>query len=175
MITHYELWTKRKPNLNYLRVWGCRAVVRLLDPKLKTLGERGIEFIFVGYVEHSKDAIFDENRFSLFPRPSLNIPNKTEDLGGSVVHEKVTKEDVAFWKEAINDEIDSIMAKNIWVLADLPPGCKLLDCKWIFKSVTPLQSNNNEKVTRGATSKIKVQDVKGVMDSTEFLRQFKFV
>ncbi|GJY21791.1 zinc finger, CCHC-type containing protein [Tanacetum coccineum] len=54
MITPYELWTKRKLNLNYLRVWGCRAVVRLLDPKLKTLGERGIEFIFVGYVEHFK-------------------------------------------------------------------------------------------------------------------------
>ncbi|GKA93542.1 zinc finger, CCHC-type containing protein [Tanacetum coccineum] len=36
--------------------------------------------------------------------------------------------DVAFWKEAINDEIDSIMGNNTWVLADLPPGCK-----WIFK------------------------------------------
>ncbi|GJV32933.1 hypothetical protein Tco_1393333 [Tanacetum coccineum] len=54
MITLYELWTKRKPNLNYLRVWGCRVVVRLPDPKLKTLGERGIECIFVGYAEHSK-------------------------------------------------------------------------------------------------------------------------
>ncbi|GKD69080.1 zinc finger, CCHC-type containing protein [Tanacetum coccineum] len=31
-----------------------RAVVRLPDPKLKTLGERGIECIFVGYAEHSK-------------------------------------------------------------------------------------------------------------------------
>ncbi|GJT36375.1 zinc finger, CCHC-type containing protein [Tanacetum coccineum] len=30
------------------------AVVRLPDPKLKTLGERGIECIFVRYVEHSK-------------------------------------------------------------------------------------------------------------------------
>nr|GEY02098.1 zinc finger, CCHC-type [Tanacetum cinerariifolium] len=46
--------TKRKPNLNYLRVWGCRAIVRLSDPKLKTLGKRGDECIFVGYVEHSK-------------------------------------------------------------------------------------------------------------------------
>ncbi|GJS66642.1 zinc finger, CCHC-type containing protein [Tanacetum coccineum] len=53
-ITLYELWTKRKPNLNYLRVWGCRAVVRLPDQKLKTLGERRIECIFVGYAEHSK-------------------------------------------------------------------------------------------------------------------------
>ncbi|GJR18608.1 zinc finger, CCHC-type containing protein [Tanacetum coccineum] len=54
MITPYEHWTKKKPNLNYLRVWGCRAVVRLPDPKLKTLGERGIELIFVGYAEHFK-------------------------------------------------------------------------------------------------------------------------
>ncbi|GJS74174.1 zinc finger, CCHC-type containing protein [Tanacetum coccineum] len=196
-ITPYELWTKRKPNLNYLRVWGCRAVVRLPDPKLKTLGERGIECIFVGYAEHSKafrfyviepndsvvinsiikskDAIFDENRFSSVPRPSLSIPKGTEDIGGSVVPEVVTDEvvqqpeselrkskrnrtpkdfgpefqlyliegtrdevsdqhsycfnveddpktfdeamksqDVALWKEAINNEMDSIMGNNTW-------------------------------------------------------------
>ncbi|GJS03849.1 zinc finger, CCHC-type containing protein [Tanacetum coccineum] len=42
-------------------------------------------------------------------------------------------QDVAFWKEAINDEMDSIVGNNTWVLADLPPGCKPLGCKWIFK------------------------------------------
>ncbi|GKA05767.1 zinc finger, CCHC-type containing protein [Tanacetum coccineum] len=89
-------------------------VVRLPDLKLKTLGERGIECIFVGYAKHSKafrfyviepnesvsinliiysrDAIFDENRFSLVPRPSLRIPNGIEDIGDSVVPEEVTKE-----------------------------------------------------------------------------------
>ncbi|GJU77745.1 zinc finger, CCHC-type containing protein, partial [Tanacetum coccineum] len=172
--------------------WGeAMAVVRLPDPKLKTLGERGIEFIFVGYVEHSKafrfyviepnesilvnsiiesrDAIFDENRFSSVPRSNLRIPNGTEDIVGSVVPKEVTKEvvqqpkpelrkskrnmtpknfgpefklyliegtrdkDVAFWKKAINDEMDSIMGNNTWVSADLPPGCKPLGYKWIFK------------------------------------------
>ncbi|GKA33268.1 zinc finger, CCHC-type containing protein [Tanacetum coccineum] len=33
-----------------------------------------------------------------------------------------------FLKKATNDEMDSIMGNNTWVLADLPPGCK-----WIFK------------------------------------------
>ncbi|GJZ93659.1 zinc finger, CCHC-type containing protein [Tanacetum coccineum] len=139
------------------------------DSGAKTLlGERGIECIFVGYAEHSKafrfyviepnslvlinsiiesrDAIFDKNRFSSVPRPSLRIPNGTKDIGGSVVPKEVTEEDdpktfdeamksqdVAFWKEAINDEMDSIMGNNTWVLADLPPGCKPLGCKWIFK------------------------------------------
>ncbi|GJQ89253.1 zinc finger, CCHC-type containing protein [Tanacetum coccineum] len=175
-------------------------------------GKRGIECIFIGYAEHSKafrfyvlepndsvpinsiiesrDAIFNENRFSSVPRPSLKIPNRTEDIGGSVVTEEVVQQpepelrkskrnrtpkdfrpefqlyliegtrdgvsdqhsycfnvkddpkifdeaiksqDVAFWKEAINDEMDSIMGNNTWVLADLPPGCKPLGCKWIFK------------------------------------------
>ncbi|GJW71955.1 zinc finger, CCHC-type containing protein [Tanacetum coccineum] len=195
-----------------------RAVVKLLDPKLKTLGERGIECIFVGYAEHSKtfrfyviepnesvsinliiksrDLIFDKNRFSSVPKPShRSLINGTEDIGGSVVLEEVTEEvvvqqpkpelrkskrnripknfgpefqlyliegtrdevsdqhsycfnveddpktfdeamkshDLAFWKEAINDEVDSIMGNNTWVLAHLPPSCKPLGCKWIFK------------------------------------------
>ncbi|GKC39150.1 zinc finger, CCHC-type containing protein [Tanacetum coccineum] len=62
-------------------------VVRLPDPKLKTLGERGIKCIFVGYVEHSKTL-----RLSSVPRPSLRIQNGTEDINGSVVLEEVTEE-----------------------------------------------------------------------------------
>ncbi|GKE89500.1 zinc finger, CCHC-type containing protein [Tanacetum coccineum] len=113
-ITPYELWTKRKPNLNYLRVWGCRAVVRLPDPKLKILGEKGIECVFVGYADHSKafrffvielnqsvsiniiiesrDVIFNKNRFSSVPRLNLRIPNRIDDIGGSVVREEVVQQ-----------------------------------------------------------------------------------
>ncbi|GJW89408.1 retrovirus-related pol polyprotein from transposon TNT 1-94 [Tanacetum coccineum] len=47
--------------------------------------------------------------------------------------EAMKSQDVALWKEAINDEMDSIMGNNTWVLADLPSGCKPLGCKWIFK------------------------------------------
>ncbi|GKA23536.1 zinc finger, CCHC-type containing protein [Tanacetum coccineum] len=177
--TPYELWYKKRPNLSYLRVWGCRAVVRLSDPKRKTLGEKGIDCIFVGYAEHSKayrfyviepnesvsinsiiesrDAIFDENRFSSIPRPKDVIPNSVEsqrddhsddvpiegsrDQVGSqysycysieedprTYDEAMQSRDAAFWKEAIDDEIGSIMENNTWVLSDLPPGCK-----WIFK------------------------------------------
>ncbi|GJU02159.1 zinc finger, CCHC-type containing protein [Tanacetum coccineum] len=191
--------------------WGeAMAVVRLPDPKLKTLGKRGIECIFIRYAKHSKafrfyvikpnesvsinlitelrDAIFDENIFYSVPRPSLKIPNGTEDIGGLVVLKEVTEEvvtqqpepklskgkrnrtpknfgpefqlylikgtmdevfdqhsycfnveddpktfdeamksqDVAFWKEAINDYMDSIMGNNTWLLADLPPCYKPL-------------------------------------------------
>ncbi|GJX47590.1 hypothetical protein Tco_0272780 [Tanacetum coccineum] len=67
-ITSYELWTKRKPNLNYLRVWDCRAVVRLPDLKLKTLSEK-------------------------VPRPSQrSLVNGIEDIGCSVVPEEIIEE-----------------------------------------------------------------------------------
>ncbi|GKC29794.1 zinc finger, CCHC-type containing protein [Tanacetum coccineum] len=154
MITPYELWTKKKSNLNYLRVWGCRAVVRLPDPKLTTLGERGIECIFVGYAEHSKDF-----RFSSVPRLSQrSLVKGTKDSGCSVVPEKIIEEAVQQPKpeprkskrhrtpkdfrpefqlnlieEAINDEMDSIMGNNTWVLTDLPLGYRPLGCKGIFK------------------------------------------
>ena len=42
-------------------------------------------------------------------------------------------QDVAFWKEAIRDEMDSIMGNNTLVFANLTPSCKPLGCKWICK------------------------------------------
>ncbi|GJW41359.1 zinc finger, CCHC-type containing protein [Tanacetum coccineum] len=50
------------------------------------------DLVLINSIIESRDAIFDENRFSSVPRPSLRIPNRTEDIGGSVVPEKVTEE-----------------------------------------------------------------------------------
>ncbi|GJW81729.1 zinc finger, CCHC-type containing protein [Tanacetum coccineum] len=193
---------KRK-NKALKEIVNSMAVVRLTDPKRKTLGGKGINCIFVGYVEHSKaymfyviepndsvsinsiieskDAIFNENRFSSIPRPKDVIPNSVEsrrddhsddvpsktpeprkgkrvrkakshgsnfqlylvegsrDQVGSqhsycfsieedprTYDEAMQSRDTAFWKEAIDDEIGSIMENNTWVLSDLPPGCKPL-------------------------------------------------
>ncbi|GJR45636.1 zinc finger, CCHC-type containing protein [Tanacetum coccineum] len=136
----------------------CRGlilnVVRLSDPQLKTLGERDIECIFVGYAEH-----FKAFRFSSVHRPSQrSLINETEDIGGSVVLKEVTKEVMAQQpkpdlrkskrnktsknfgpefsiilncrnkgREAINDEMDSILGNNTWMLADLPPVIDYFD------------------------------------------------
>ena len=37
------------------------------------------------------------------------------------------------WKEAIQNEIDSIPQNHTLELLDLPPGCKPLNSKWFFK------------------------------------------
>ncbi|GKC40458.1 hypothetical protein Tco_1052842, partial [Tanacetum coccineum] len=142
------------------------AVVRLPEPKKKNLGEKGIDCIFIGYVEHSKayrfyviepnyfvfvnlvieskDAIFDENRFSSIPRPKdiVSSSNGTQVEGSrdeiashysycynieedpKTFDEFMKFRDVAFWKEGVDDEIGSIMENNTWVLSDLPHGFK---------------------------------------------------
>ena len=53
-VSPYEVWKDRKPNLIYLRVWGCIAFYRIHDPKSSKLGPRGIKSVFVGYAENSK-------------------------------------------------------------------------------------------------------------------------
>ncbi|CAM8902387.1 unnamed protein product [Rhodiola kirilowii] len=204
-LTPYELWHNKKPNFAHVRVWGCRAVVRLPQPKLKTLGEKGVECIFIGYAQHSlayrfyviapnkhvsihtiiesRDAIFDEKRFSSISMPKdlilapstvresrdpqildnrrskrarkeklfgndfqmYLVEGTREDIGSQYLYchiiendpktfdEAMKSQDVSFWKEAINDEMDSIMGNNTWILVDLPPGHKALGNKWIFR------------------------------------------
>ena len=40
--------------------------------------------------------------------------------------------DSAFWKKATDDEMQSLIGNNTWVLVDLPPTRKPIGCKWIF-------------------------------------------
>ena len=47
--------------------------------------------------------------------------------------EAMESQDVAFWKEVINDEIDSIMGNKTRKLVDLPPNSDHIGRKWIFK------------------------------------------
>ena len=49
------------------------------------------------------------------------------------LEEVLSSYDSGFWKEAINDEMDSIIYNNTWKLVDLPPGCKTIGCKWVLR------------------------------------------
>ncbi|GJZ80200.1 zinc finger, CCHC-type containing protein, partial [Tanacetum coccineum] len=180
------------------------AVVRLPDPKRKTLGEKGIDCIFVGYAEHykayrfyviesndfvsinsiieSRDAIFDENRFSSIPRPKDIIPNSVEsqrddhsdDVPSEIpkprkdpraYNEAMQSRDAAFWKKAIYDEIGSIMENNTWVLSDLPPGCK-----WIFKRKMKVDGTVDKFKARLKFNREDCSPVSTPMDPVEKLR-----
>nr|KAJ0199823.1 hypothetical protein LSAT_V11C600321130 [Lactuca sativa] len=197
----YELRKGRKPNLDYLKVWGCVAYYRTPDPKRTKLGARANKSIFIGYAQNSKayrlldidssvvvesrDVEFFEDKFSkdeensshttptstsreiLPPPPIVEETRRStrariektfgDDFYSYLVEgtqKKVTREvilsinldddpktfteamtsrDAPLWKEAINDEMDSIMGNGTWELADLPKGRRPIGSKWIFK------------------------------------------
>jgi hypothetical protein len=52
--TPYELWTGRKPTLNYLHVWGCPAEAKLFNPSIGKLDPKTVSCHFIGYPDKSK-------------------------------------------------------------------------------------------------------------------------
>ena len=228
-VSPYELWNGRKPNLNYIKVWGCLAFYRVTDPQRTKLGFRALKSVFVGYAENSKayrlldldsnvivesrDVHFIENKFrhdstyELEPtqtqirdnlgmnfRSNLGLSlnsnvgstsigkssqtqeqvdlrrsqrvRKEKNLDSDFISsqaivflvegdrknvtnkisivlsieddpksfsEAMTSRDVAFWKEAINNEMDSLISNNTWILVDLLQGSKPIGCKWVFR------------------------------------------
>ena len=47
--------------------------------------------------------------------------------------EAVNSTEGLMWEEAIDSEIESILHNHTWELVKLPPGCKTLSSKWVFK------------------------------------------
>jgi hypothetical protein len=52
--TSYEMWTDRKPTLNYLHVWGYPAEAKLFNPSIRKLDPKTVNCHFIGYVDKSK-------------------------------------------------------------------------------------------------------------------------
>ena len=198
-VSPYEMWKKKKPSYQHLKVWGCLAKVLIPTPKKVKIGPKTVDCIFIGYPPHStayrflvhefkipdiqkntimesRNASFFETMFPCNPgnqQPTTskrshesvdddNESDESEDENVGVVRrskrqrteksygsdfmtylleegdpktykEAVTSPDGPMWKEAIKNEVDSIMQNHTWELVDLPTGCKPLGSKWVFK------------------------------------------
>ena len=45
----------------------------------------------------------------------------------------MSRVDTPWWKEACEEEYQSLMDNNVWTVVDLPPGKKAVGSKWVFK------------------------------------------
>ena len=52
--TPFEIWTRRKPSLKHLHVWGCLVEVRIYNLHEKKLDFKVINGYFISYPEKSK-------------------------------------------------------------------------------------------------------------------------
>ena len=87
-LSPYEILKNKKPNVSYMRVWGCLAYVRIPDPKRSKLASRAYECVFIGYPINSKAYIFydlknhviiESNDVDFFED---KFPFKLKDSGG---------------------------------------------------------------------------------------------
>nr|GEV00978.1 hypothetical protein [Tanacetum cinerariifolium] len=207
--TLYELWYEKVPNLSYLKVWGCEALVKR-DTRDK-LQQRSVKCIFIGYPKETIGCYFyfpPENkivvtRYAEFFEKNLITQEvsgraidleeiQDEDTSPSEITNEIPMEVEGFelpqeevisirmserthrapnhlcpnveveehslgdlnepasykaamlnlesnkWVDAMNAKIQSMIENMVWVLVDLPPNCKTVESKWVFKKKTDM-------------------------------------
>ena len=93
--TPYELWTKRKLTLNYLRVWGCRGEASIFNPQLKKLDPKTVSCYLVGYPLKSKGYHFYcPDRFTKFVETSHAVFLESGEISGSSQPRKIDLEEI---------------------------------------------------------------------------------
>ena len=71
---------------------------------------------------------------SLYPNSQYTV---CASLGSAVVQEPQHYKDAVNdpgWREAMDKEIQALIANNTWEIVSLPPQKKPIDCKWVYKA-----------------------------------------
>ncbi|GKC22744.1 retrotransposon protein, putative, ty1-copia subclass, partial [Tanacetum coccineum] len=211
--TPYKMWHGKVPNLSYLKVCGCEALVKRDTPN--KLESRSIKCIFVGYpketmgyyfyyplknknfvaryaeffetsliTQEASGSIVDFNEIQredaqpsentsqhqhkvehdvvdpqtdvILVRRSARIPQAPERYGfyidaeehklgdsGEPPNYRAALSDLESekWLEAMNTEMQSMKDNQVWNLVDLPPNCRTVGSKWLFKKKTDMDDN----------------------------------
>ncbi|UYV63174.1 K02A2.6-like, partial [Cordylochernes scorpioides] len=150
--TPYELWFDKKPAVDHLRIFGTECFVHVPDEKRRKLDTKSEKGILVGYCSNkdgyriwmlnsnkvvtSRDVIFKET----IPTFSLDIEKRNKELSKGLepktYKEAMDSPNAQFWKEAMNEEMNSSTENDVYECTPLPPGQKPIDCKWEYNEET---------------------------------------
>nr|GEW76126.1 retrovirus-related Pol polyprotein from transposon TNT 1-94 [Tanacetum cinerariifolium] len=137
--TPYELINKRKPNIKFFHVFGCRCyLINDYDDveKLKAKGDIGV---FVGHAKNSA-------AFRISKSPTMNV--ETSNNEGEVSHKVFESFQGESFLSSLNDdvqqsieevivmqdELDQFARLKVWRLVPKPEGNTVIKTKWIFKN-----------------------------------------
>nr|GEU49059.1 retrovirus-related Pol polyprotein from transposon TNT 1-94 [Tanacetum cinerariifolium] len=82
--TPYELWYRKVPNLSYLKVWGCEALVKRDTPD--KLQQRFIKCIFIGYPKETMGYYF-----YFLPENKIVVARYVEFFEKSLITQEVSR------------------------------------------------------------------------------------
>lgn len=94
--TPFEAWFSRKPNLKYIRIFGCEVMEKIPSPKRKKWDPKAVKKLFIGYCDETKgyrlidpntkkvtisrDVVFLEHKMSQKPVDNTNATNAQEPM-----------------------------------------------------------------------------------------------
>ncbi|GJV94959.1 retrotransposon protein, putative, ty1-copia subclass [Tanacetum coccineum] len=167
--TPYELWYGKVPNLSYLKVWGCEALVKRDTPdKLQQRSCEGrsllkkfededtspseitseIPMEVEGFEPPQEEVIpirRSERTHRAPERLCLNVEVEEHSLGD--LNEPTSYKAAMLdpesdkWIDAMNVEMQSMIDNKGNGSCRLPPNCNMLGSKWIFKIKTDMDGN----------------------------------
>lgn len=107
------------------------------------------------YTDCDDTTEYDANDESYIPPANLDVDVNTRPhtranpayivMSGAnephTVGQAMATDDADKWKDAMNDEFQSLIANGTWTLTELPAGRKAINSRWVFK--TKCDSNGN--------------------------------
>ena len=99
----------------------------------------GSDVSYVPSIPISEVSVAEPRRSQRTPKP-VRMDNfacqakSTELYDPLTVQEALNRSDAKFWKAAMKEEYDSLIENQTWVLTDIPPKKRPIDCKWVFKT-----------------------------------------
>ena len=176
--TPKEIWIKTKPNLDHVRIFGCKAFAHLPEALRRTkLDRRGVECLFMGYcsnmkayrllekgtnrIRNARNVVFDEKALmenGRIDQSREQIIDQIQEIKiPSNFQEAIESENSREWINAMQEEYTSLIENNTWELVERKVDQNVITCKWVYSiKQGPAGEINRFKarlVARGFTQK----------------------
>nr|GEU74306.1 hypothetical protein [Tanacetum cinerariifolium] len=131
----YEVWHGKAPKLSYLKVWGCEALVNLIDQEASGSLEN-LEIIQEEDTHHSLDTSLNHEEGDL----EINEPQSDIVLIRRSTRTRHAPDRMCLYIDAEEHELGDL-DNEVWVLVELSPNGKTVGSKWLFKKKTDMDGN----------------------------------
>ncbi|KAL8116611.1 hypothetical protein AgCh_022957 [Apium graveolens] len=126
-MTLYEAWKNEKPNIGHVKVFGCKAYMKIPNNSTRKLDNRSKSVVNLSKEPGTK-------AYRMYD-PATNKVLISRDVEEELLlmgnYNEAMQEKC--WRQAMKVEMNAIERNGMWILTDLPKGHKVIGLKWIFK------------------------------------------
>ena len=147
--TPYELWTRKKPSIRHLHVWGCPSQARApYRPNEKKLDERTVSYYFAGYVKCSRGFKFYNPSIKSFYETGNARFFEDVEFGG-----EDNVRSVVFEEEQENNQ-DQVLIPDVVFYSNIALDNAQAILPNIVQDVIMVQDNNEVLLAQDSTDQV---------------------